>query len=137
MSRRRRPPRARARDVELAEDVARDPTTGVYEPTGDVSPIASSSSPRITSGAVPGVTGPIDTVIDLVGDFLKGEALRAFLKGLADAFLMPLEALLDLLRNGARLVVIGGVIYLLGPPLVSGYVSGKVAARDRRRRKRR
>jgi hypothetical protein len=51
---------------------------------------------------------------------------------------MPLDAVLDLIRNGKRLIVIGGVLYVFGPPLVSGYVSGRVArGRKPKRRARR
>jgi hypothetical protein len=134
----------------MAEDVERDPATGVYEPTGRVSPISARSAdpegppaPLASGleaaamsgdvGAVPGVTGFFDSLVDAVEDFFKGEAWRR----IGEVFTLPLDAVLDLIRNGKRLIVIGGVLYVFGPPLVSGYVSGKVAAKGARKKRRR
>ncbi len=114
--------------TDIAEDLARDPATGVYEPTGRVSSIART---RARAGAVPGVTGFLDTIIDLVEDGLNSEPVRQ----IGDALLVPLETLLALIRNGARLVFISGVVYLLGPPVLSGYISGKVARRGTKKKR--
>lgn len=99
-----------------AEELERDPATGVYVPTGRTAPIA---RPPALRGSV--------------FSSAEGVVLRKWLEDLAK---LPIELVASLLRNGRRLVVGGALIYAFGPSLLSGYVSGKVAARSRRPRRR-